>query len=115
MKDDEIRKMVREGYAEVVERGGWGGGSAASCCGTAPEPVEDFSSRIGYSEEEVTAVPEGANLGLGCGNPVALASLAEGETVLDLGSRRGLRLLPGSRTGGKVGKGHRRGHDPGDA
>lgn len=60
----------------------------SSCCGS-PDLTEDISKKIGYRDEEFKSVPEGANLGLGCGNPVALASLKEGETVLDLGSGAG--------------------------
>ena len=63
-------------------------GSADGCCGSV-DLAEDISKKIGYTEDELGAVPEGANLGLGCGNPVALASLREGETVLDLGSGAG--------------------------
>ena len=63
--------------------------------------AQDISRNIGYTEEELKAVPEGANLGLGCGNPVALASLKEGETVLDLGSGAGFDcFLAASRVGG---------------
>ena len=61
---------------------------------------QDIGKKIGYTEEELKAAPEGANLGLGCGNPVALASLKEGETVLDLGSGAGFDcFLASSRVG----------------
>jgi SAM-dependent methyltransferase len=65
---------------------------------------EEVSKKIGYSEEEMSSVPEGANLGLGCGNPVALASLKEGETVLDLGSGAGFDCFLASARVGRNGK-----------
>ena len=79
MSEEKVRKMVREGYGKIAkaERCGCGCGS-------------DVSQQVGYSCCELNAVPEGADLGLGCGNPVALASLKEGETVVDLGSGAGL-------------------------
>lgn len=78
----ETKKVVREEYAKVAEE-------RRSCCGT-PDSAQNISRKVGYSEDELKSVPEGANLGLGCGNPVAIASLKEGETVLDLGSGPGL-------------------------
>ncbi|MBI4464385.1 MAG: arsenite methyltransferase, partial [Acidobacteria bacterium] len=77
---DEIRKAVIENYAEVVKKGG--GGCAPSCCGGEPS----VSIRLGYEKQDLSSVPEGADLGLGCGNPQAIAALRSGETVLDLGS-----------------------------
>lgn len=84
MKDKEIKKIVREGYAKIAKKESSSSTPADSCCGGA-DLAQDISKRIGYTEEELKVVPEGANLGLGCGNPVALASLREGESVLDLG------------------------------
>lgn len=87
-KNDEIRSAVRENYGKVAVQGRSGcGRSSSSCCGT-PNDVTaaDISHGLGYSGEDVSAVPEGANMGLGCGNPQAIASLQPGETVLD--SRR---------------------------
>jgi len=90
MEDSKIRKVVREGYSKVArEANSCCSASAASCCAPASS-AENISTKIGYSQEELKRVPEGANLGLGCGNPVALASLKESETVLDLGSGAGL-------------------------
>ena len=89
MKDEEIRKAVRESYGKIAVKETTGCGPANSCgcgCGSTQDTV---SKAIGYSDEELKAVPEGANLGLGCGNPTALASLKEGEVVLDLGSGAG--------------------------
>lgn len=91
MEDKQIKKIVRERYAKVAKRSsscGCGCSPVDSCCGST-DLAEDISKGIGYTEEELKAVPKGANLGLGCGNPVALASLREGEIVLDLGSGAG--------------------------
>jgi len=89
MEDKRIKKVVREGYAKIAKQSSsCGCGPVNSCCGST-DLTEDISKKVGYTEEELTSVPEGANLGLGCGNPVALASLREGETVLDLGSGAG--------------------------
>jgi SAM-dependent methyltransferase len=87
--DEEIRQAVRDRYAGIVTEGtSCCGPSASSGCGCAPSP-EAVSSELGYSAEELAAAPDGANLGLGCGNPTALADLVPGETVLDLGSGGG--------------------------
>ena len=96
MKEAEIKKTVREGYAEIAK-------TKCSCCGGA-DLAQTVSKNIGYTDEELRSVPEGANLGLGCGNPVALASLAEGETVLDLGSGAGFDCFLAADRVGKAGK-----------
>jgi arsenite methyltransferase len=88
MGNEDVRKTVREGYAKVVKQGSSCCTPATPCCGST-ELIQDISKKIGYTDAELQAVPEGANLGLGCGNPVALASLKQGETVLDLGSGAG--------------------------
>ena len=98
MREEEIKKVVREGYSRIAKQ-------EDSCCGAAVgygcgSPPATISKEIGYTDEELSGVPEGANLGLGCGNPVALASLREGETVLDLGSGAGFDcFLAASRVG----------------
>lgn len=84
-RDDEVRKTVRKQYGKVAEQGG-GCGCAPSCCG----PSAGASENVGYARDELLAVPEGADMGLGCGNPQAIAALRPGETVLDLGSGGGL-------------------------
>src|SRR4030043_1135011 len=101
MDKEEIRKVVREGYAKIVKQdSSCCDPVKSSCCGST-DLAQDISRNIGYTEEELKAVPEGANLGLGCGNPVALASLKEGETVLDLGSGGGFDcFLAAGRVGG---------------
>ena len=99
MKKEEIKKVVREGYARIAKQDSCGCSPASSCCGST-DLAQDISKSIGYTEEELKAVPEGANLGLGCGNPVALASLREGEAVLDLGSGAGFDcFLAASKVG----------------
>ena len=101
MKEQEIKKVVRKGYAEIAKKGSPCCVPADTCCGST-DLAQSISKTIGYSDEELTSVPEGANLGLGCGNPVALASLVEGETVLDLGSGAGFDcFLAASRVGGR--------------
>ncbi|NVM03750.1 MAG: arsenite methyltransferase [Candidatus Helarchaeota archaeon] len=101
MKDDEIRSMVRDSYTKTAK--GKSRSNVSSCCGT-EQIAEELSKKIGYSEEELKSVPEGANLGLGCGNPTALASLKEGEIVLDLGSGAGFDSFLAANKVGKSGK-----------
>jgi len=103
MSKDEIKKVVREGYARVAKQESSCCTPSNSCCG-GTDLAQDISKNIGYTERELKAVPEGANLGLGCGNPVALASLREGETVLDLGSGAGLDCFLAANKVGKSGK-----------
>ncbi len=81
---DEIRASVREHYGKVAESRGKLG-CAPGCCGAQPQD----SLALGYSTADLAAVPEGADMGLGCGNPQAIAGLRPGETVLDLGSGGG--------------------------
>ncbi len=79
MKADDVRATVREHYGNIARTAG------TSCCG----PVGTAATTLGYSAEQTAAVPDGADLGLGCGNPTAIASLRGGETVLDLGAGGG--------------------------
>jgi arsenite methyltransferase len=88
MGNEDVRKAVREGYAKIVKQDNSCCTPVKSCCGST-ELIQDISKKIGYTDAELKTVPEGANLGLGCGNPVALASLKQGEIVLDLGSGAG--------------------------
>jgi arsenite methyltransferase len=103
MNGETIRKMVRESYGKIVNRGSSCCGPAKSVCGGA-DPATDTSKKIGYTEKDLGTVPEGANLGLGCGNPVALATLREGETVLDLGSGAGFDCFLASKRVGDRGR-----------
>ena len=103
MKEAEIKKVVREGYAERVKQKDSCCAPTNSCCGSA-STAQTISKAIGYTDEELTSVPEEANLGLGCGNPTAMASLVEGETVLDLGSGAGFDCFLAANKVGKRGK-----------
>ncbi|MGQ9708283.1 MAG: arsenite methyltransferase, partial [bacterium] len=100
---EEIRKIVRDGYRQVAENGGFCCGPAAGCCYGSGSP-EQVSKKIGYCDEELGLVPEGAGLGLGCGNPVALASLKPGEVVLDLGCGAGVDCFLAAPRVGKEGR-----------
>ncbi|MDD4876118.1 MAG: arsenite methyltransferase [Dehalococcoidales bacterium] len=101
MKQEEIKKVVRERYGGITQQGSCCCSAASSCCGGG-DLAQTVSKNIGYSDEEMASVPEGANLGLGCGNPVAIASLKEGEIVLDLGSGAGFDcFLAASKVGNK--------------
>ena len=109
MKEEELKNAVRESYARVAKAKeateGRGSCCSSGCCGSA-RPVQ-ISKKIGYTEEQMHAVPAGANLGLGCGNPIALASLKGGRDRSGFGIRGGLRLLPGIRHRRPPRKGHR--------
>ncbi len=103
MDKGEIRKVVREGYVNVAKQGSSCCGPAKPCCGST-DLAKDVSGNIGYTEEELKAVPEGANLGLGCYTPIAFASLKEGEVVLDIGSGAGFNSLLAAIQIGEKGK-----------
>lgn len=102
MKKENIKKFVRERYGAVAQDSNSCCSVESTCCG--PESPESIGRKIGYSDEELNAIPEGANLGLGCGNPVAIASLKEGETVLDLGSGAGLDCFLAANKVGSAGR-----------
>jgi arsenite methyltransferase len=119
---EKIKESVRESYAKVAKAGGVSIKSsmapsccgpsdtsadtnvAASCCGGPGVTPEQMSAVMGYSKEEIASVIEGANMGLGCGNPVALASLKAGETVVDLGSGGGFDCFLAAKEVGETGK-----------
>ncbi|NOQ91024.1 MAG: arsenite methyltransferase [Gammaproteobacteria bacterium] len=101
---DEIRQNVRESYAQVAEASNEGAscGEGASCCGITDDATINalVSTRLGYSEDDLENVPEGADMGLGCGNPRVIASIQSGETILDLGSGGGFDcFLAAAETG----------------
>jgi len=123
MNDEEIRKAVREKYGTIASQGKSEAPfkmAAAGCCGPAQKtepaktvqssnvsccsPQADMSKAIGYSDTELASIPEGANLGLGCGNPTALASLKKGEVVLDLGAGAGIDCFLAARAVGPTGR-----------
>ncbi len=101
-RSGDIKKIVRDGYARVATQN-VSCCSSGSCCGGVNQ-AKDISKSVGYDEDEISSVPEGANLGLGCGNPVAIASLKEGDIVLDLGSGAGFDAFLASKRIGKTGK-----------
>jgi arsenite methyltransferase len=103
MEDEEIRKGVRKGYAKIAKEG-LGFSRSTPCCGDSSPSEEMRKSPSGYTEDELKSVPQGSDMGLGCGNPVALASLREGETVLDLGSGGGVDCFLAARKVGPKGK-----------
>src|SRR3954469_25984875 len=95
--NDQIRTQVRTAYAKVANGAG---GCSVGCCGTEGAG----SMAMGYSTEELASVPEGADLGLGCGNPQAIAALRVGETVLDLGSGAGFDCFLAAKRVGDTGR-----------
>ncbi len=102
---DSVRVTVREGYAKIA-RGGCCGpsGSGGGCCGASAFSPEQLARAIGYSGDEIGALPEGANMGLSCGNPTTLASLRPGEVVLDLGAGGGFDCFVAGPKVGKTGR-----------
>jgi SAM-dependent methyltransferase len=115
MNNESKRDAVRNRYATIAGRGASGCCGESSCCGdsgvqdsgaqnsNAQDPVSK-SSLIGYSVEEISILPGGADLGLGCGNPTAIAGIKEGETVVDLGSGAGIDCFLAARRVGPSGK-----------
>ena len=102
-RNEDIRKTVRKGYAEIARgRAGDCCGADASCCGTSDPGA--LAKGVGYSDEELAKLPEGANMGLSCGNPTALASLQESEVVLDLGAGGGFDVFIAARKVGASGR-----------
>ncbi len=110
-----IREAVRENYGKIAEAGGRTVGNGAQeeseeaggCCGPSAAMVqtaEAKAKKLGYGDEELGQVPEGANLGLGCGNPTAIAALRPGETVVDLGSGGGFDCFLASPKVGPAGR-----------
>lgn len=95
MKKDTIKKIVKDKYKEIATSG--------SSCGCGCNNAKDLSKSIGYSDEDLVVVGE-ANLGLGCGNPVAFSRIKKGDTVLDLGSGAGIDAILAAKRVGNKGK-----------
>jgi arsenite methyltransferase len=107
MEDADIKTMVRARYAGIAVGASsdcYAPATASSCCGPAPTPLNEKARKIGYSEAELAAIPEGANLGLGCGNPQAIAAMKPGEVVLDLGSGAGFDCFLAAQQVGRAGR-----------
>lgn len=106
VNDDVIRQHVRTRYSQIALQGASEGsccGPSSGCCNTHSD-ADAVSSVLGYTDAELGNVPVGSNLGLGCGNPQAIASLREGEVVLDLGSGGGFDCFLASRQVGETGR-----------
>ena len=101
----EVKEMVRARYGGIAASAvsDCCAPDASSCCGPAPS-VDSKAREMGYSAEELAAIPEGANLGLGCGNPQAIAAMKPGEVVIDLGSGAGFDCLLAARQVGATGR-----------
>ena len=108
-ENDVTREQVRMRYARIAGQGGCGtpaGSNAGECCGSSSEPCCGDSSQaraLGYSRADLESLPEGANLGLGCGNPTAILALRPRQVVLDLGSGAGIDCFLASRRVGSNG------------
>src|SRR5438874_2019835 len=103
----QIKDMVRARYGGIAEAAGSDGccaPAASACCGPAPASAEEKAQRMGYSAAELAAVPDGANLGLGCGNPQAIAAMRPGEVVVDLGSGAGFDCFLAAQQVGPSGR-----------
>lgn len=101
-KPEKVKKIVKESYAKIAQSSG--GCGCGSCGCDSNLTVQKQSGQMGYSQDEISKAPAGSNLGLGCGNPVAIASLKEGEVILDLGSGAGFDAFLASSKVGKTGK-----------
>jgi SAM-dependent methyltransferase len=98
------RAAVRAGYASVARGQGGCCGTTPSCCGSKAPTPDDVARAVGYSDADLAPLPEGANMGLSCGNPTAIASLKPGEVVLDLGSGGGFDVFIAARKVGPKGR-----------
>jgi AhpD family alkylhydroperoxidase len=101
---DRIREQIRDSYGKIAATAASCCGTKPSCCGSSPVAAAELVRQIGYSAEELAALPEGSNLGLSCGNPNALAALQPGEVVLDLGAGGGFDVFIAARKVGPTGR-----------
>ena len=99
---EEIRESIRKNYSAIAKEGSQGG-CCSCCCNSDPVDISQSSMNIGYTESDLSSVPLEANMGLGCGNPIAIADLKEGEIVLDLGSGGGFDCFLARRKVGETG------------
>src|SRR6267154_2070942 len=103
MDSEKVRQAVREGYGKIAQKDA-DCCSGVSCCGSNAEDAALLAQHVGYSAEELDALPDGANLGLSCGNPTAIASLKPGEVVLDVGAGGGFDVFIAARKVGSAGR-----------
>lgn len=103
LSEDQVRRAVQNVYGDVARSGGAGCGCGPSCCDKPAPTAEAMSQKLGYSADDVGSVPEGANMGLGCGNPQAIAALQRGEVVLDLGCGGGFDAFLAAQKVGDTG------------
>ena len=105
-KPDRVRQTVQERYSQLATASpcGCGPSLTPSCCAGAPANADTMSQRVGYSPEELAGLTEGANMGLGCGNPGAIGRMKPGETVLDLGSGGGIDCFLAAKAVGDTGR-----------
>lgn len=103
---EDVKREVRSAYGGVAEANNQNKscGNSRSCCGVSAKPDSSYSQELGYSQEDLNSVPEGCNMGLGCGNPQAIASLKQGEVVLDLGAGGGFDSFLAAKQVGPKGK-----------
>lgn len=103
---EEIKENVRGAYGKVAEANdkNQSCGNSKSCCGVSAKPDDNYSKELGYTQEELDKAPKGSNMGLGCGNPQAIAALKEGEIVLDLGAGGGFDAFLAADKVGPKGK-----------
>lgn len=106
IKEEKLKENVRTRYGNLAKTNssGMDCGAVSSCCGASAAMDVNYSKRLGYSETEALNVPQGANMGLGCGNPQAIANLKAGETVLDLGSGGGFDCFLAAKQVGSTGR-----------
>ncbi len=98
MEKNEVRKTVRREYSKIAKK------NSKACCGDSKSDAKSISQAIGYTKEELNSIPADSVMGLGCGNPTAIASLKEGETVVDLGAGGGLDVFLAANKIGKTGR-----------
>lgn len=101
---NKIRESVMENFKEVALRNSFSENNGSNCCGSKKNNLANISDVLGYSKTEYENVPEGSNMGIGCGNPQAIASIKEEETVLDLGCGGGFDCFLASKSVGKLGQ-----------
>jgi arsenite methyltransferase len=97
LSEIDVKEFVKKRYSEIAQQ-------ETSCCCSCNPSTADIARQIGYTEDDLTTIPDAASMGLGCGNPVALANLREGETVLDLGSGGGIDVFLAAKKVGSKGK-----------